>query len=72
LRAASPARARASPRSQVDRHVNAGRGDAPAIIWEGDEPGSGRTLTFSQVRVLRKRKRRSPSSLPVATFVAPP
>ena len=32
--------------AQVDRHVNAGRGDAPAIIYEADEIGAGRTLTF--------------------------
>ena len=34
----------------VDRHVNAGRGDDVAIIFEGDEPGDGRTYTYKQVR----------------------
>jgi acetyl-CoA synthetase len=29
----------------VDRHL-AARGDQPAIVFEGDEPGEGRTLTY--------------------------
>lgn len=33
----------------VDRHVEAGRGDHPAIIWEG-EPGETRTLTFRELQ----------------------
>lgn len=33
----------------VDRHVHAGRGDAPAIIWDGDEPGMVKTFTYKQV-----------------------
>ena len=32
----------------LDRHVAAGLGDKPALIWEG-EPGEVRTLTFSQL-----------------------
>lgn len=33
----------------VDRHVRAGRGDDVAIIWEGDEPGVTRKITFSEL-----------------------
>ena len=33
----------------LDRHVEAGRGDKAAIIWEG-EPGDTRTLTYSELR----------------------
>lgn len=33
----------------VDRHVDAGRGDTPAIIWEADEPGQAVTFTYKQV-----------------------
>ncbi len=33
----------------VDRHVIAGRGDHPALIWEG-EPGEIRTFTFAELR----------------------
>ena len=33
----------------VDRHVDAGLGEKPAIVWEG-EPGDGRTLTFSDLK----------------------
>ena len=32
----------------VDRHL-AGKADSVAIIWEGDEPGTTRTLTFAQL-----------------------
>ncbi|MEX2273902.1 MAG: acetate--CoA ligase [Vicinamibacterales bacterium] len=32
----------------LDRHVNAGRGDRTAFIWEG-EPGDKRTLTYAQM-----------------------
>ncbi len=31
----------------LDRHIAAGRGDAPAITWEGDD-GEVRTFTFTQ------------------------
>ncbi len=34
----------------VDRHVIAGRGDTVAIIFEGDEPGTGTKFTYNQVR----------------------
>lgn len=33
----------------VDRHVEAGRGDKAAIIWEG-EPGDKRTVTYQQLQ----------------------
>jgi len=33
----------------VDRHV-ASRGEKPAIIWEGDKPGCGRTYTYREVQ----------------------
>ncbi len=33
----------------LDRHVEAGRGAHPAIVWEG-EPGEIRTLTYSDLR----------------------
>ncbi|HEU5193928.1 MAG TPA: AMP-binding protein, partial [Methylomirabilota bacterium] len=32
----------------VDRHVDAGRGSKPAIIWEGDD-GQSRTLTYAEL-----------------------
>jgi acetyl-CoA synthetase len=32
----------------LDRHL-AERGDAPAILWEPDSPGEGRTLTFREL-----------------------
>jgi len=32
----------------VDRHVDAGRGAKPAIIWEGDD-GQSRTLTYAEL-----------------------
>lgn len=33
----------------LDRHIEAGRGDAPALIWEGEE-GVSRTYTYAQLR----------------------
>ncbi len=33
----------------LDRHVKAGRGDKVAIMWEPDEPGEGRTVTYAQL-----------------------
>ena len=33
----------------VDRHVLAGRGDHPAIIWESPEMGESRTMTFGEL-----------------------
>ncbi len=32
----------------IDRHL-AERGDVPAILWEPDSPGEGRTLTYAQL-----------------------
>jgi acetyl-CoA synthetase len=32
----------------LDRHVNNGKGDKPALIWEG-EPGDVRTFTYSEL-----------------------
>ena len=32
----------------VDRHIDAGRGAKPAIIWEGDD-GQSRTLTYAEL-----------------------
>ena len=35
----------------VDRHVEAGRGDTPAIIFEPDDPANdGRTLTYAELQ----------------------
>ena len=34
----------------VDRHVDAGRGGKPAIVWEGDD-GQSRTLTYAELAV---------------------
>ncbi|MEM9352900.1 MAG: acetate--CoA ligase [Planctomycetota bacterium] len=33
----------------VDRNIDMGRGDKPAIVWEG-EPGDSRTLTYNELR----------------------
>ncbi len=33
----------------VDRHVLAGRGDRPAILWESPEAGKSRALTFGEL-----------------------
>ena len=33
----------------IDRHVQAGNGDRVALLWEGDEPGENRKITFSQL-----------------------
>jgi acetyl-CoA synthetase len=32
----------------LDRHIQAGRGDKPALLWEG-EPGDRKVLTYSQL-----------------------
>ncbi len=34
----------------LDRHIENGEGDRTAIIWEGNEPGEDRKLTFSQLK----------------------
>jgi len=33
----------------LDRHIKAGRKDKIAILWEGDEPGKDRKLTYQQL-----------------------
>ena len=33
----------------LDRHVATGLGDKPCLLWEGNEPGRDRVLTYSQV-----------------------
>ncbi len=33
----------------LDRHCSNGKGDKAAIIWEPDEPGESRTLTYQQL-----------------------
>ncbi len=33
----------------LDRHVAAGRGDRPALIWEGDDPSQGETVTYREL-----------------------
>ena len=38
----------------LDRHL-ATRGDQPAIVWEGDEPGESRTLTYRELHALTCR-----------------
>jgi len=34
----------------VDRHVAEGRGEQLAIIWEGDEPGQNRRITYRELQ----------------------
>jgi acetyl-CoA synthetase len=34
----------------VDRHVAAGRGDQVAILWEADEPGVNRRITYRELQ----------------------
>lgn len=33
----------------LDRHVKAGRSERKAILWEPDEPGEGRELTYGEM-----------------------
>ena len=33
----------------VDRHVEAGRGDATALIWEGNDPADNKTYTYAEL-----------------------
>jgi acetyl-CoA synthetase len=33
----------------LDRHVEAGRGDRTAILWEPDEPGPGRRISYREL-----------------------
>ncbi|MHA1805164.1 MAG: acetate--CoA ligase [Promethearchaeota archaeon] len=34
----------------IDRHVEAGKGDKIALIWEADEPGQVRTFTYNDLK----------------------
>ena len=34
----------------IDRHIQAGRGESMAIIWEADEPGEVRTFTYNDLK----------------------
>jgi acetyl-CoA synthetase len=34
----------------IDRHINNGKGDKVAIIWEADEPGDVRKFTFNELK----------------------
>jgi acetyl-CoA synthetase len=34
----------------LDHQIEQGRGDKNAIVWEGDEPGDNRTLTYSELK----------------------
>jgi len=34
----------------IDRHIEAGKGDKVAIIWEADEPGEVRKFTYHQLK----------------------
>lgn len=34
----------------VDRHVEAGRGDDVALVWEGDEPTDTKSFTYSELQ----------------------
>ena len=33
----------------LDRHIEAGHGDAPAIIWEGNDPSEDKTFSYSEL-----------------------
>jgi len=33
----------------LDRHVKDGKGDRPALIWEGDDPADSRTITYAEL-----------------------
>ena len=39
----------------LDRHVEAGHGDATAIIWEGNDPDEDKTFTYSELLAQVKR-----------------
>tara|TARA_B110000090_G_C13197293_1_gene375550 strand:+ start:345 stop:572 length:228 start_codon:yes stop_codon:yes gene_type:complete len=34
----------------VDRHVSNGNGEETALIWEGDEPGLNRSITYIEMQ----------------------
>ena len=33
----------------LDRHIDAGRGDQTAFLWEGNDPGDTRTVTYAEL-----------------------
>lgn len=33
----------------LDKHVKEGRGEQTCILWEGNEPGADRALTYKEV-----------------------
>ena len=33
----------------IDKHLEAGKADQVAIIWEGDEPGENRHITYAEL-----------------------
>ena len=33
----------------LDRHVEAGHGDATAVIWEGNDPSEDKTFTYNEL-----------------------
>jgi len=33
----------------LDKHVKEGRGDQTCILWEGNEPGADKALTYKEV-----------------------
>src|SRR4051812_13208535 len=33
----------------LDRHIEDGKGDKTALIWEADEPGQGKSLTYNEL-----------------------
>jgi len=39
----------------LDHHIEQGRGDKTALIWEGDEPGDTRTFTYSELTAQVKK-----------------
>jgi hypothetical protein len=44
----------------VDRHLDAGRGEQPAIVWEGDD-GRSRSLTYRELAAAQVKWYRPPS-----------
>ena len=48
------------------RHVAEGRGDTPALLWEGNEPGTDRTMTYSDTLAEVSRLVGNPAWLPGA------
>ena len=42
----------------VDRHVEAGRGEATALIWEGNDPSESKTYSYAELQTeVQKGKR---------------